>query len=305
MSKRSKRHHIASPRVWPTWLVVGIGWLVGRLPLGVMFPLGKYLGRLVFYVGGSRRHITETNLRACFPERSDEQIRALSKAVFEAVAIGGLEMCITWLNPKRSLRGRISVHGVEHLQQAVAQGRGVIVLGGHFATMDAIAQTLGDLECVDVMYRENKNPVWEWLQVYGRSHHFQGVVEREDTRATLRMLKAGRAIWYAADQDYGAKHSVFAPFFGVETATITATSRFARFNNSPVLMMTQHRDYAARRWSITFGPPLENFPTGDDRADATRTNQIVEAEVRKHPEQYLWLHKRFKTRPAGEAPFYR
>ena len=84
MSKRSKRHHIASPRVWPTWLVVGIGWLVGRLPLGVMFPLGKYLGRLVFYVGGSRRHITETNLRLCFPERSDEQIRALSKAVFEA-----------------------------------------------------------------------------------------------------------------------------------------------------------------------------------------------------------------------------
>ncbi len=303
MSKRSKRHHIASPRVWPTWLAVGTGWLVGRLPIGLVFPLGKTLGRLMFAVGGSRRRITEVNLKLCFPDQSDEQLRVLAKAVFEAVAIGILEMCIAWLNPRRNLSQRVSVHGREHLDKALAMGRGVIVLGGHFATMDAVAQTLGELGC-DVMYRENKNPVWEWLQVYGRSHYFEGVVERQDTRTTLRMLKAGRAIWYAADQDYGPKHSVFAPFFGIETATITATSRFARFNDSPVLMMSQHRDYAARRWSITFGPPLENYPTDDDRADAARTNQLVEAEVRKHPEQYLWVHKRFKTRPPGEPSFY-
>ena len=304
MSKSSKRHHIASPKVWPTWVGVGVGWVVARLPLGIVFPLGKYLGRLAFHVGGSRRRITETNLKLCFPELSAEQVHGRAKAVFEAVAIGILEMCIVWLNPKRSLRERTSVHGREHLEAAIAEGRGVILLGGHFATMDAIAQTLGELG-VDVMYRHNKNPAWEWLQVYGRSHYFEGVVERGDTRNTLRMLKAGRAIWYAADQDYGPKVSVFAPFFGVQTATITATSRFARFNDSPVLPMSQHRDYRARHWSITFGPPLVDFPTNDDEADAARTNQVIEAEVRKHPEQYLWLHKRFKTRPSGEASFYR
>jgi KDO2-lipid IV(A) lauroyltransferase len=154
------------------------------------------------------------------------------------------------------------------------------------------------------MYRFNKNPVWEWLQVSGRQHYFDGVVERQDTRQVLKRLKAGRSIWYAADQDYGAKHSVFAPFFGVPAATITATSRFARLNGSPVVLMTTHRDIRAHRWRIEFHPALSGFPTGDDVADATTINALLEAHIRRQPEQYLWVHKRFKTRPAGEAPVY-
>ena len=266
--------------------------------------MGKCLGRLAYRVAGARRRITERNLAGCFPELDQNQILALAAGVFQAVTLGVLEVCIAWLNPKRDLRSRTKVHGADHFREAVAKGHGVVLLGAHFATLDVISSALADFGCIDVMYRRNKNPVLEWLQVRGRRHYFPGVIEREDTRAVLTALKAGRAVWYAADQDYGAKHSIFAPFFGIEAATITGTARIAALNNSPVVVLSHRRNYQERSWAITFSPAIERFPTGDDRADAIRINQLLEAEIRKHPEQYLWLHRRFKTRPPGEPPFY-
>ena len=284
---------------------MGVGWVIGRLPLGVLFPLGKYLGRIGFWIGSRRRRITETNLRLCFPELDAGQVTAMALRVFEAVMLGVLEACVAWMHPGRDLLGRMEVSGVEHFRDAMAQGRGVVLLGAHFACLDIISQALADLGGIDVMYRYNKNPVLEWLQVRGRRHYYRGVIERRDTRAVLQALKSGRAVWYAADQDYGKKHSVFAPFFGIEAATITATGRFAGLNDSPVVMVSHHRDYDARSWTISFGPPIEGIPTGNDQNDACRINQVVEAEIRKHPEQYLWLHRRFKSRPEGEPQIYR
>ena len=266
--------------------------------------MGKCLGRLAYRVAGARRRITERNLAGCFPELDRNQIVALAAGVFQAVTLGVLEVCIAWLNPKRDLRSKVTVHGADHFREAVAKGHGVVLLGAHFATLDVISSALADFGCIDVMYRRNKNPVLEWLQVRGRRHYFPGVIEREDTRAVLTALKAGRAVWYAADQDYGAKHSIFAPFFGIEAATITGTARIAALNNSPVVVLSHRRNYQERSWAITFSPAIERFPTGDDRADAIRINRLLEAEIRKHPEQYLWLHRRFKTRPPGEPPFY-
>ena len=186
----------------------------------------------------------------------------------------------------------------------MAQGRGVLLLGGHFAALDICAPALCSLGPVDALYRSNRNPVWERLQVQGRRRCFNAVLERKDVRGALRTLKAGRALWYAPDQDYGPKHSVFAPFFGVEAATITAPARLAAANQTPALMLTQHRDYAARTWTMRFEPLPPDYPSGDERRDAAIVNQAIEAAVRKHPEQYLWLHRRFKTRPPGEAKFY-
>ena len=210
---------------------------------------------------------------------------------------------MTWLNPRRDISKRISVHGLDNLQAAKAKGKGVILVGGHFSAMDIISQGMIQAD-IDVMYRENKNPAWEWLQVSGRRRFFKNVIEREDTRATLRKLKAGRAIWYAADQDYGRKHSVFAPFFGIATATINGTARLARFNDSPVIFMSNYRNLSNLTWSIHFSEEVEGFPSGDDIADATHINSIIEQAIREHPEQYLWMHRRFKTRPDGESSFY-
>ncbi len=304
----SNRKHppprLLSLRCWPDWCLVGVAWAIARLPLGVLFPLGKHLGRVVFRFRGPRRRITETNLRLCFPELDAREVTAMARRVFEAVTLGVLELCVAWMNPLRDFRGRITVVGAEHYRAAMAQGRGVVLLGAHFGCMDIISQALADAGRIDVMYRHNKNPVLEWVQLWGRRHYFRGVIERRDTRAVLRALKSGRAVWYAPDQDYGPKHSVFAPFFGVEAATITATARFAALNDSPVVMLSHRRNYDERCWTIEFSPPIEGFPSGDDRRDACRINQVLEREIRKCPEQYLWLHRRFKTRPPGATRLY-
>ncbi len=303
-SRRKPTPHIYSPMVWPTWFFVGLAWLIAHLPVPWVFQLGRITGILAYHIAGSRRAITEVNLARCFPELDDAERKRMCRQVFIEICTGALELMIPWLNPGKSLKDRFQVTGREHLDAAVAEGRGVVLVGAHYAVMDVISEPLGEMQIIDVMYRYNNNPVWEWLQVSGRKRYFDGVIERDDTRQTLRRLKQGRAIWYAADQDYGPKHSVFAPFFGIPTATIVATSRFARLNDSPVLMMEQKRDWARCGWDIEFSPVLENFPSGDDEADAARLNGLIEASIRKHPCQYLWLHKRFKTRPAGEPSFY-
>jgi KDO2-lipid IV(A) lauroyltransferase len=304
MAKHKPIRKIYSPMVWPTWLIVGCAWLVARLPLGAIFALGLGLGKLFYRFGGSRSRITEINIERCFGELSVSAREELVRSNLIQVATGILEMTIPWLNPGRDLSDRFDVHGVEHLQKACAQGRGVVLVGAHFAAMDIILQPLSKAGPIDLMYRFNKNPVWEWLQVRGRRHFFSGVIEREDTRQILKRLKQGRAIWYAADQDYGRKHSVLVPFFGIEAATIVATSRFAKLNGSAVVFLRQTRDIKARRWSLNFRPAPDGFPTGDDVTDATLMNTLIESEIRLHPDQYLWLHRRFKTRPEGDAPFY-
>lgn len=293
-----------SPRLWPSWLAVGAAWLAARLPLSWLVALGRFIGLAGWHLARRRRHIAEVNLALCFPEKSAAEREALARASFVHAGVSLAEMILVWLNPRRRLDERFTLAGLEHLEEAAAAGRGVILLAGHFSCIDVASGPVSRVAEVDVMYRANKNPVWEWLQVRGRRHYFDGVIERDDTRQMLRRLKAGRTIWYAADQDYGRRHSVFAPFFGVPAATITATARLARFNDSPVVFLAQYRDLATLTWEARFHPPLEGFPSGDELADARRINALIEQAVREHPEQYLWLHRRFKTRPEGEVRPY-
>ena len=302
--KHTPKAHIAAPSMWPTWLLVACAWLIARLPLAWIFAMGRGVGRLLYRFGRSRRRVTLTNLRACFPELSEPEREALAVEVFQNISIGALELMIPWLNPGRNLTHHFEITGLAHLEEAIAQGQGVVLIGAHFSVMDIISQPLSACGPIDVMYRYNKNPVWEWLQVQGRSKYFDGVIEREDTRNVLKRLRRGRVIWYAPDQDYGPRHSVFAPFFGVQAATIVATSRFAKLNDSPVLLLRAARDQANHTWQLEFSPVIEGFPSGDDVADAQLMNRLLEDLIRKDPSQYLWLHKRFKTQPEGAPDFY-
>lgn len=304
MSRRKPRPKPHSPRVWGSWLAVAAAWLAARLPLGLLLAAGQGIGLAGYRLARRRRHITEVNLALCFPELSAAERGRLTREAFRHAGVSLAEMVMVWLNPGRSPTPHFTLHGVEHLERARAQGRGVILLAGHFACIDIASRPVSELTPMDVVYRENKNPVWEWLQVHGRRHYFEEVIERDDTRSLLRALKRGHVIWYAADQDYGPKHSVFAPFFGVQAATITATARLARFNGSPVVLISQHRNLDDRTWQVRFHPPLEDFPSGDDVADATRLNRLLEDVIRTEPAQYLWAHRRFKTRPPGEARPY-
>ena len=301
MSKAAK----LSIKQWPKWILVGCLWVVARLPVGVVFAVGRLVGFLGYHLAKSRRHITEANIAKCFPELSAHEQRALVRENFVHTGIGAVEIALPWLNPTRDLADRFKIEGLEHLNAAHDLGNGIVLVGAHYTTIDITSQPLGSLGFVDVMYRQNKDPVWESLQYNGRKTFFDGVVERSDMRQILKRLKQGRAMWYAADQDYGIKHSVFAPFFGIDAATITVSARLASKTKSAVLMLHQFRDLKRKTWTLKFTPMLENFPSGDDLADATRLNAMLEAEVKSVPAQYLWMHRRFKTRPAGETSFYK
>lgn len=299
-----KRLKIYDIRVWPTWLLVGLAWLIARLPLTLIAGLARLFAALAYRFAHARRRITRTNLTLCFPDLSEQAREQLARQSFLHTAMGLLESTTVWLNPGRDLADRTRIHDVERLEAARREGRGVILLGGHFSALDVMGPAMRALD-VDVIYRENKNPVWEWLQVRGRSRYFGAVIERSDARAILRRLKQGRVIWYAADQDYGRKRSVFAPFFGIPTASITATAKLAALTGAPVLLGSNFRDLESLTWDIWMDEPLTDFPSGDDVADASAINQAIEAAILRHPEQYLWLHRRFKTRPEGDPSLYR
>ncbi len=290
--------------MWGTWAAVGFAWLVTRLPLKLALDTGRALGWAAYHLSAGRRHIARVNLSLCFPEAGGAERERRLKQVFQHVGAGAMEAAITWLNPNSPLGERVQIEGLEHLRNAHAQGRGVLLLGGHFTCLDTFSPALTRHVDVDVMYRRSKNPVWDWLQLRGRRRYYGAVIERSDVRALLRALKAGHIVWYAADQDYGPKHSVFAPFFGVPAATITTPSRLAQFNESPVVFLEIYRDWHTLAWHVTLRPAPPGYPTGDEVADATRANELVEEAVARHPDQYLWIHRRFKTRPQGEARPY-
>ncbi len=295
------------PALWPSWFAVGLGWLLARLPTRLQCRIGGWLGLIFWRLAPRRRAVALTNLGLCFPELSKEQQQQLAKRVFEGMGISFMETLWTWLgnhHTKPAHLARTRVEGLQILQQAQAQGKGVVLIGVHLMALDAIAAGLAQVAQIDVIYRYNKNPVIEWAMVRGRGRYFPNVIEREDARAILQSLKNGNILWYAADQDYGARHSVFARFFGVPAATITGTARLARFRKSPVVIMSQHRDKEAHRWTVRFEAGPQNYPSGDAVADAQVINDAIEQAVRRTPEQYLWLHRRFKTRPDGAPPLY-
>ncbi len=291
------------PVFWPGWLIIALAWCVTRLPLKIQFWLGRVLGTLAYRFGGSRLSITRTNIGLCFPELSAAEQDQLVREIFISTGIGTLETALAWLRPVNAYSHRMEITGLELLESAQRAGNGVLLVGAHFATLDIAGALLASVCELDAMYRKNKNPQIELIMSRGRKRSYQQVIERKDTRQILRRLKQGATIWYGADQDYGRKHSVFVPFFGVEAASITATTRLANFNDSAVLFFSHYRNPGNQTWVLNISK-VEGYPGENTTEDARKINSIIEREIRKHPEQYLWLHRRFKTRPEGESGLY-
>lgn len=290
-----------TPRYWPTWLILGLMWSVAHLPFPLQMGIGSLLGRLSYYLARERRHVCEVNLRLCFPELSEAKRRELTKKTFISNGIGLIEVAIAWYRDPEHYRKRVTVSGMENLEQALARGKGVLLLCAHFTTIEFCGFLFTLFKDMDVTYRPNKNPLFQAAMLNGRVRHYPAVHERGDVRGAIRSLKQGHILWYAPDQDYGARHSVFVPFFGVPAATITATSRFAAANDSAVVFFSHYRNADNSGYHLEFSPILEDFPSGDEEADAITINKLMEEAIRKQPDQYLWLHKRFKTQAAGKA----
>lgn len=291
-----------TPRYFLTWICLGFAYLIARLPFKLQQSIGRFLGGSVYYFMPKRRHITLTNIRLCFPEFTEDKVKKIAKQSFAEIGLGAIEAAVTILGDPEKLADRFSVEGMEYVNAARASKRGIILLGGHFASLELAGYLAAKLMPLHATYRPLKNQLIDHLVLQQRKAHFRSAIHRSDIRGMVSALKQGDAIWYAPDQDYGAKHSVFAPFFGIETATVTGLSRLAKMSNAVVIPGFQFREGDGYRFIGL--PPLENFPSGDYVKDAIQINQVLEKMIRLHPEQYLWQHRRFKTRPNGQGSLY-
>lgn len=306
MDRPTFRFAFLHPRYWLLWLGLGFLWLLTLLPYAWLMGLGRLLGKLFYALAGSRRRIAGRNLQLCFPQWSQAQREQVLKENFASMGMAFMEMAMSWWWPRQRLARLAHIEGLEHLQALQAKGEGAILMAAHFTTLEIGAALLGQVHTIDGMYRQHDNPVFDFVQRRGRERHNLDAtaIEREDVRAMLKVLRAGRAIWYAPDQDYGAKQSLFAPLFGIQAATVTATTKFARLGRAKVVPMTQVRLPGAQGYKLVIHPPLEGFPGETEYQDCVRINQWVESVICACPEQYLWAHRRFKTRPEGEPKLY-
>lgn len=292
------------PKFWPVWLGLGFTALVAMLPYSVMVRLGRLIGRLLLRFGGNRVRITRVNLEKCFPQMIEAERETLLQKNFESVGIGLMEVLMAWWWPRERLERLVTYKGLENLDSESGQGNLLLIL--HFTTIEIAGALITLRHSVDATYREHKNPVFEYMQRRQRLRYDRGsrLLGRRDVRGMLRSLRQGKTVWYSPDQDYGPKQSVFAPFFGMQAASVTGTSRMTKMGKARVVPMVVTRKPGSRGYVLEVFEAWKDFPRGDDLQDAIRVNQFVEEQVRKKPDQYMWLHRRFKTRPEGEVGFY-
>ena len=294
--------NLYAPRHWPSWLVVGIMRVLLLLPYPTVMAIGRGLGRLVMPLAGRRVRIARTNLQLCYPDMPEAEREQLIRDIFAAMGMGVMEIGMAWWWPQEKLeRLLIAVEGEQYLPPA-GDPQGTIFLTAHFTSLELSGRYLGHRTPSHAMYRRNENPVIQALLERFRGEHLLGIVARDDVRGMLRVLKSGEGIWFAPDQNFAHKGGVFTDFMGVPAATNTATSRFAQMGKARVIPFTLVREHGGYR--LVIEAPLEDFPSGDVQADTQRINDIFAAWVARAPEQYNWIHRRFKTRPDGAPSPY-
>ena len=289
-----------SPRHWLGWIGVGAGWLAGQLPWSLQRGLGRVLGELFYFAAHSRRRAARTNLALCYPELDAAARGKILHEHFAALGIGLFEFARAWWGSIAPLRRSVRIDGIDHLHAAMAEGRGALLISGHFMNLEICGRLLCDHVPLAGMYRRHRGAVMEWAVLRGRLRYAAAMFRQQELRPALRHLKQGGVLWYAPDQDMLGKDIVFAPFFGIPAATITATHQLARLSGCAVLPFFHHRE--GDRYVLRIEPPLMNFPSNDAATDTARVNAAIESMVREAPAQYLWVHRRFKRRPPGVAP---
>jgi KDO2-lipid IV(A) lauroyltransferase len=297
---------LLGPRYWPTWLAIGILRALQPLPYPVLTFLGRALGSIAVRLPLSFVRIARTNLGICMPELLEPQREALLKDHFKSLGLGIFETATAWWGSKRRIARLTQLEGMEHLEAALARGRGVILLSAHFTTLEIGGRVLCDKLGgeLNIMYRPTNNAVLERFLARNRSDRTKRAIKRDDVRTLIAALKANEPVWYAPDQAYRKKGAEMVPFFGIPAATNTATSRLARMTGAAVLPYFQER-MVDGRYRMVSHPMLENFPSDDPVADARRFNELIEAQVRRVPDQYLWIHRRFKGLTPDYPDYYK
>lgn len=276
---------------------------IAKLPTPTLLRIGKVMGLTSYYLSRYRRHIADVNLRICFPGLSQQQRRQLVKKHFVSSGMGAMEALMAWWKPSQSLPP-LEIIGMDHLNDALAKGKGVIFLSAHFTSLELVGRLLSEKLEYAVIYRQQKNQVINTLMQRARERIYTRAINRNDARGIFRALKDNLSVWLAADQDYGRKQSTFALFFGLPAAFITSPTRLANKTGAVVLPLSYYRRDDGQGYQVTIHPECKDFQNQDVDTNASTTSQFIETVIKKHPEQYLWIHRRFKTRPEGKARYY-
>lgn len=291
-------------KYWPIWFGLACLRLIITLPWAWRMAVGRAIGWLLYQLSGHRRSIVKTNVSLCFSHLTASEQRYMVRQIFADNGIGIIETAMAWWSSRDDFRHRVAIEGGQLIEQAQIQGRGVLLVGAHYTGLDLGGVLLAPSYPYYATYQRHGNALMDRIIRRGRLNHLPGIVEREDIRQVIRLLKQGKVVWLAPDQDVGPDRSVFAPFFGIETATTPIVSRLATATEAKVLQFSHHRTHQDQRYLLTVSDDLAKIPSGDLVADTANLNAAIEAKVRLKPSQYLWLHRRFKTRPKDSPHIY-
>ena len=293
------------PRYWLTWFGLGVLWLWVQLPYPVLCFLGTRIGAMARPFLKRRESIARKNLELCFPQHSAEEREKMIAENFRSLGMALVETGMAWFWPDRRIARWTEVIGMEHIRDVQAQKRGILLVGIHFLTLELGARQFGMQEPGIGVYRPNDNPLIDWLQTWGRLRSNKSMLDRKDLKGMIKALKKGEVVWYAPDHDYGPRSSVFVPLFAVEqAATTTGTWMLARMSGACLVPFVPRRKPDGKGYQLIMLPPECSPPLDDAETTAAWMNKVVEKCIMMAPEQYMWLHRRFKTRPEGVPSRY-
>ncbi len=295
----SMRIDFLRPRYWPTWIGLCVLRSLELLPFAAQRRAGSALGLLIRHLPLAYVRIAERNIELCLPELSIPERAALVDRHCQSLGMGLCETATTWWSSDAHVHRLGEVQGLEHLTAALAKGRGAIMIGGHFTTIEIGTRILGTVVPLNVVFRAAKNALLSHTMRKSFARHGKPI-PHDDIRAMIRALKNNETVWYAPDQSYRNKGAAMVDFFGIPAATTTATSRLARISGAAVLTFFPERLPGLAGYRVVIGPAFEDFPSGDVIRDVERFNTLLQAQIRRVPEQYLWIHRRFK----GLSPDY-
>ena len=279
-------------------------WLIHFLPFRIIVAIGNGLGFLLYHLAKERRRVGMINLQLCFPDMSEDERKGIVHDHFKVLARSLIERSLLWWASSDRINSLIRVEGMAHFESV--RGRPAIFLTPHFVALDAAGQWIAQRMDSMSMYANQKNPYMTRLLLEKRARFGRQLLysRQQGLRPVIKAMRQNIPFFYLPDQDQGIKDGVFVPFFGVQAATMTSVSRIAKMTGAIVVPCVAKMLPGGEGYVVTFYPAWENFPGEDETQDARRMNEFIEARVLEMPEQYFWLHKRFKTRPEGEKKFY-